>query len=65
MDEEKLKEVQATIESKAETSHIGLANLNKRLQLLYGEAYSLTITSKPNEGTIILFQVPQNTGGEK
>ncbi|HBM4120765.1 TPA: sensor histidine kinase [Listeria innocua] len=65
MDAEKLKEVQATIESKAETSHIGLANLNKRLQLLYGEAYSLTITSKPNEGTIILFQVPQNTGGEK
>lgn len=65
MDEEKLKEVQAIMESKMETSHIGLANLNKRLQLLYGDAYQLTITSKANEGTIILFQVPQNTGGEK
>ncbi|EAF5284020.1 sensor histidine kinase [Listeria monocytogenes] len=65
IDAEKLKEVQATIESKDETSHIGLANLNKRLQLLYGENYRLTIKSKANEGTIILFQVPQNTGGEK
>ncbi|MBC1677660.1 sensor histidine kinase [Listeria welshimeri] len=65
MDEEKLKEVQAIMESKMETSHIGLANLNKRLQLLYGDAYQLTITSKADEGTIILFQVPQNTGGEK
>lgn len=65
MDEEKLKEVQAIMESKMETSHIGLANLNKRLQLLYGDAYQLTIMSKANEGTIILFQVPQNTGGEK
>lgn len=65
MDAEKLAEVQMTIESKAETSHIGLANLNKRLQLLYGEAYHLSIMSKLNEGTIILFQVPAHTGGEK
>ncbi|AIS63238.1 sensor histidine kinase [Listeria ivanovii] len=65
MDAEKLTEVQMTIASKAETSHIGLANLNKRLQLLYGEAYHLTIKSKTNEGTIILFQVPKHTGGEK
>ncbi|EAD2776785.1 sensor histidine kinase [Listeria monocytogenes] len=65
IDAEKLKEVQATIESKDETSHIGLANLNKRLQLLYGETYQLTIKSKANEGTVIMFQVPQNTGGEK
>lgn len=65
IDAEKLKEVQATIESKDDTSHIGLANLNKRLRLLYGETYRLTIKSKANEGTIILFQVPQNTGGEK
>ncbi|MBC2255968.1 sensor histidine kinase [Listeria ivanovii] len=65
MDAEKLTEVQMTIASKAETSHIGLANLNKRLQLLYGEAYHLTIKSKTNEGTIILFQVPKHTGGDK
>ncbi|WP_253255023.1 sensor histidine kinase [Listeria ivanovii] len=65
MDAEKLAEVQMTIESKAETSHIGLENLNKRLQLLYGEAYHLSIMSKLNEGTIILFQVPAHTGGEK
>ncbi|PZG32752.1 two-component sensor histidine kinase [Listeria ivanovii] len=65
MDAEKLTEVQMTIASKAETSHIGLTNLNKRLQLLYGEAYHLTIKSKTNEGTIILFQVPKHTGGDK
>lgn len=65
MTAEKLTEIQETIKGKRESSHIGLANLNKRLQLLYGEAYQLTIMSKPNEGTIILFQVPEHTGGEK
>lgn len=65
MDSRKLAEVQTMIDSQAETNHIGLANLNKRLKLLYGEAYQLTIKSKTNEGTIILFQVPEHMGGEK
>ena len=40
------------------TDHIGLANVQARLRLLYGQ--SIAIESQPNEGTTIYIQVPQD-----
>ncbi|THF77119.1 cache domain-containing sensor histidine kinase [Cohnella fermenti] len=37
---------------------VGVRNVNKRLQLSFGEAYRLTITSQPGEGTIVTLRHP-------
>ncbi|RUS47496.1 sensor histidine kinase [Cohnella sp. AR92] len=37
---------------------VGVRNVNKRLQLSFGEQYRLSITSKPGEGTIITLRHP-------
>ena len=44
-----------------EKNSIGLNNVNKRLQIHYGE--KLHITSKPEEGTSVSFQIPVETLG--
>ncbi|EJO5347667.1 histidine kinase [Clostridium botulinum] len=38
---------------------IGLSNVNKRLQLLYGEKNFIHIESKVNEGTEVVFYIPK------
>ena len=46
-----------------ESHHIGLYNTNKRIRLIYGEAYGLSIDSAPSVGNTVtlLFPVsPQN-----
>lgn len=54
MSEEKLKEVRHHLEHSNESSnHIGLVNCHRRLQLLYGEAYGVTIESHLQQGTTI------------
>lgn len=42
-------------------THIGLKNLDKRLELLYGEEARLHILSKPNVCTSISFRIPIHT----
>ncbi|MFC4777059.1 sensor histidine kinase [Paenibacillus sp. GCM10023252] len=37
---------------------VGLFNVNERLKLYFGEAYALTILSKPGEGTRIMIRHP-------
>jgi two-component system sensor histidine kinase YesM len=37
---------------------VGLSNVHRRLELLYGEPYGLTIESQPGEGTIIRVRIP-------
>lgn len=39
-------------------THVGLRNLDKRLELLYGESARLRISSTPNKCTTISFTVP-------
>lgn len=41
--------------------HIGLYNVQSRLQGQYGTDYGLTITSTPNSGTIVLIRLPLQT----
>ncbi|MGL6202164.1 MAG: sensor histidine kinase [Lachnospiraceae bacterium] len=39
-------------------NHIALSNISRRIQLLYGEPYGMTITSSPGQGTDVLLTVP-------
>lgn len=45
----------------ADTKHVGLFNLYKRLRLFYSGGCSLTINSKPSEGTTIHIKLPAVT----
>lgn len=47
-----------------DTRSIGLFNINQRIQLLYGEAYGLSIDSSPGEGTTVCLLIPQNINSE-
>lgn len=42
---------------------IGLYNVNRRLQMMFGETYGLTITSEQDKGTVVSFHLPMS-GGE-
>lgn len=61
MDEEKLQtirlEMVQQISEKSE-GHIGLYNVNQRIQLLYGSAYGLSITSSKGQGTKVAITIP-------
>lgn len=61
MSEERLAELYEEFESQKPKS-IGLANVNRRLVLRYGQASALKITSKENKGTTIRFTIPAYDG---
>lgn len=59
MDEQKLEEVQKYIVSaEGDNESMGLYNVHKRCQLLYGPAYGLQISSTLGEGTKVLLVLP-------
>ncbi|WP_069998341.1 sensor histidine kinase [Cellulosilyticum sp. I15G10I2] len=43
---------------------VGIINVHKRIKLLYGEDYGLTLISRPNQGTLITVILPATTRGE-
>ncbi len=45
-------------ESEEPSRHIGLVNTARRLKLLYGEGYGLTVRSKLHRGTVITITLP-------
>ncbi|WP_239256402.1 sensor histidine kinase [Listeria ilorinensis] len=61
----RLREVRQAVAKHAENGHIGLANLNKRLELLYGNSYGITIDSQEHQGTEVRFRIPKKTRGEE
>ncbi len=63
MDEVKLQEVQNYIlNSRSSHDSMGLFNVNKRLQLIYGSEYGLTISSTRQVGTKVLVSLPRIEG---
>lgn len=44
-------------------SGIGVKNVNERIKLYFGEAYGLTISSEPDEGTTITIHLPATEYG--
>lgn len=60
MDEEELKELRKAIElpGSEQSTGFGLANVNKRIKLNYGNQYGLDIQSKKGEGTVITIIIP-------
>ena len=47
------------------TDGIGLSNVNERLNVIYGAAYTVRITSVPNLGTIIRLEIPDMVSAER
>lgn len=57
MSREKIREVLSGKADNSET-HIGIKNINDRIQLAFGEDYGLEIKSVQGEGTTVLIYVP-------
>ena len=56
---ERLKEIVDLLnEENVETNHIGLYNVHRRIQLLYGNKYGLHIESAAGEGTRVTIYLP-------
>ena len=58
IDEELLKQVIQNYSDKNKKSSIGLSNVYRRLNLLYGEACEFHVTSVAGEGTEVTFRIP-------
>lgn len=46
---------------KAEHNHVALTNINRRIQLVYGQQYGMTISSVPGSGTDVMLNLPIDT----
>lgn len=46
-------------------NHVALPNVQRRIQLLYGQAYGISVTSTPGNGTTVLVNLPLDRGGEE
>ena len=54
LNEEELSQIRNKIKSPLKTSdHIGLANVSKRLELLYGDKGSMSVETDPKLGLIV------------
>ena len=59
MSEEKVARLNDILRRKVkESQHIGLYNIHRRIQLMYGDSYGLTIISQLEEGTVIKIILP-------
>lgn len=61
MDEETLRRIQASLAGADEGESIGLRNVQRRIQLHYGNSYGIACRSAPGEGTTFRILLP---GGE-
>ncbi len=64
MDEERLNALRKEVETPGseQSTGFGLANVNKRIKLNYGNRYGLVIQSKKGEGTHIIIKIPARLG---
>ena len=59
MKEEILKQINDTLRlSVNKSNHLGIYNIHRRIQLLYGKEYGVSLESKVGEGTIVKIVLP-------
>ena len=59
MSSSRLDEIRTKLSlAEGEFDHIGLLNTNRRLRLMFGDAYSLKIASVPGCGTTVVIELP-------
>lgn len=58
--QEETDEINRVINSQVikESDHIGLSNVNQRINLMFGDAYGVKVSSKINEGTTVELTIP-------
>lgn len=58
--QEETAEINRVINSQVikESDHIGLSNVNQRINLMFGDQYGVTVSSKINEGTTVELTIP-------
>lgn len=55
-------EISESADASTRHNHVALANINRRIQLLYGRQYGMQIHSSPGAGTEILLTLPIDHG---
>jgi two-component system sensor histidine kinase YesM len=58
MDSERLSAVRQQLSGTSRTRSVGLANVNERVRLHFGEPYGLRLSSSPNAGTTAELSLP-------
>ena len=48
-----------------ERKSIGVRNANKRIRMIYGEKYGVTISSQLEEGTVVTIRLPLKVNSKK
>jgi sensor histidine kinase YesM len=60
IDPESLSTTRQRLDSQVnESNHHGLFNIHRRIRLMYGEEYGVTIESKAGEGTLVKLTIPK------
>ncbi|MDO5516506.1 MAG: histidine kinase [Clostridium sp.] len=58
---EELQKIESILnEDNNESNHIGLYNVQKRIQLIYGDRYGIEVKSIEGKGTSILIRIPES-----
>ncbi|QGQ93936.1 sensor histidine kinase [Paenibacillus psychroresistens] len=57
-----LDDTESAVKRKKGHNNIGLSNTHKRIKLMYGEQYGLTLTSELNKGSRIIVHIPIDKG---
>ena len=58
MNEEVLSRIFHEKKTDFKKNGVGITNVQKRLQLFYGESFGLEVQSKPNQGTVVKVTIP-------
>lgn len=66
MQSEVLQELQELLKRESNpSSHIGIYNVHRRIQLMYGKAYGIDIKSEMGQGTVVKIMLPINIRREQ
>jgi two-component system, sensor histidine kinase YesM len=56
--DQELQQIRRRMEREEQADHIGLTSVHRRIQLLYGDQFGVTVSSKPGLGTTCTVRLP-------